>query len=417
MIAAIRGNRASTRAQAALLSLFMAVSGLVIAGPKAHAAATYDVEVGRFFKETDHTKESLRFYPQTLKVYQGDSVRFKSGSFHSVTLLPLDSDPDAWASDNAGGAGKPWSLFSQDPDEGAGALKTNLRAVWPSRPCGWPGQAVCSFSGYDGETLHSGLALFPNGQSAETKQLDFTVTINSDPGEVVTVVDILHPAMRMTIEVVGAGEAASDPAAIAAASEARFAQDATAAKKLAKKFSNKDVVKKIKGKKYRFVWAGVEQDGVALRGFYPKTVTIRKGQGVRWMFNQNVYSSHTVTFPVKKGVSLAGSFPEFVCDPDGDEGTAPDTPGTTTAPYCTNVYQLELDVPQKFPGASGNGKYTAGKDFESSGVRGMGIATTTTPYSLLFTKASTKKGFSYMDLIYEIAHAPMRGKVIVKGAK
>lgn len=417
MTAAIRGNSASTRARAALLSLTLALTGVVVAGPRARAATTYEVVVGRFFKETDHTKEALRFFPSSLKVHQGDSVRFTTGSFHSVTLLPLDADPDRWVSDEAGGVGKAWSLFSPDPDDGSGALKTNLKTVWPSRPCGWPSQPSCSFSGYDGETLHSGLALFPNGRSAESKQLDFTVTVNSDPGETVNVVDVLHPAMRMTIEVVPANEAASDPQAIAAANDLQFQADKTAANKLARKYSNKDVVKKIKGKKYRFVWAGVEQDGVALRGFYPKNVTIRKGQGVRWMFNQNLYSSHTVTFPVKKGAALAGQFPQFVCDPDGDEGTQPDTAATESLPYCESVYQLELDVPDKFPGVSGNGKYTAGKDFESSGVRGTGLSTTSTPYSLLFTKASTKKGFSYMDLIYEIAHAPMRGKVIVKGAR
>jgi plastocyanin len=403
------------RLSARSLAIGLLVSALgVAAGPPALAQTTYEVEVGRFFNESDHTKEAMRFFPSTLKVHQGDRLRFSTGSFHSVTLLPLGTDTDVWVSERAGGVGKEWSLFLADDDDGAGALKTNLRAIWPSRQCGWPGQPVCSFSGYDEETLHSGLALFPNGQTADTKQLDFTVAINSDPGEVLTIVDVLHPTMRMQVEVVAADESASDPAVVAAASETQFKADAAAAKALAKKYSKKKVVKTIKGKKYRTVWAGVEKDGVALRGYYPKNVTIKQKQGVRWLFDTNIYASHTVTFPVKTGVALASTFPEFVCDADGDAGTEPDSAATSSPPYCPDVFQLELDVPDGFAGTVGDGKYKAGKDVESSGVRGAGIGESKTQYLLQFMKPSSKKGFAYMDLIYEIAHAPMRGKVIVR---
>jgi plastocyanin len=400
-------------ARSAAVGLLVSALG-VAAGPPAIAQTTYDVEVGRFFDESDHTKEAMRFFPSTLKVHQGDKLHFSTKSFHAVTLLPLDSDPDEWASQRAGGVGKEWSLFLQDEDDGPGSLKTNLNALWPSRPCGWPDQAACSFSGYDGETLHSGLALFPNGQSADTKQLDFTVAINSDPGAVLTIIDILHPNMRMQVEVVAADVAASDPVAVAAASASQFEDDAAAARALAKKYSKKKVVKKIKGKAYRTVWAGVEKDGIALRGYYPKKVTIKKNQGVRWLFNTNLYSSHTVTFPVKTGVGLASRFPEFVCDSDGDSGAGPDTAATDSAPYCSDIFQLELDVPDGFATATGDGKYKARKDVESSGVRGVGIGESTAQYLLQFPKPSSKKGFTYMDLIYEIAHAPMRGKVIVR---
>lgn len=411
------GQKRSLSAKSVQVGLAGALlaSSLLLPSTPAAAQTTYNVEVGRFFSDKDHTRESLRFYPEVLKVHQGDRVRFHTGAFHAATLLPVDTDVEAWVDMRAGGVGKQWSLFMPDPDEGAGALKTNLNAVWPSRQCGWPGQSACSFSGYDGETLHSGLALFPQGRSAKSKQLDFTVAINSDPGDSVTVVDILHPEMRMTIEVVGASEPASDPQAVAAAGVTQFKKDAAAAKKLAKQYSSKKVIKKIKGKTYRQVWAGVEKEGVALRGFYPKNVTLKKNQGVRWVFDANLYSSHTVTFPIKHGVALTKRFPEFVCDPDGDEGTSPDTAGTTNAPYCANIFQLELDVPAGFSNKVGDGVYKAGKDVESSGVRGEGLADGFgSPYQLLFKKPSSKKGFAYMDLIYEIAHAPMRGKVIVK---
>lgn len=406
-------TRTSKSAQVLLLGALFA-SALLLPTTPAAAQSTYEVEVGRFFSDKDHTKEAMRFFPSVLKVHQGDRLHFTTGAFHGVTLLPLDDDPDQWVSDRAGGVGKQWSLFLPDPDDGDGSLKTNLNALWPSRTCGWPGQSACSFSGYDGETPHSGLALFPTGQSAETKQLDFTVAINSDPGEIVTIIDILHPDMRMQVEVVAADESASDPAAVQAASDAQFTKDAATAKSLAKKFSARKVIKKIKGTTYRTVWAGVEQDGVVLRGYYPKGVTIKKGQGVRYLFDENLFSSHTVTFPVKYGTALSAAFPEFVCDSDGDEGAGPDTTATNAPPYCSSVFHLELDVPGGFGDVTGDGKYRGGKDIESSGVRGVGLAESSGQYLLKFLKPSTKKGYSYMDLIYEIAHAPMRGKVIVR---
>jgi plastocyanin len=411
-----RGPRASTRARAALVSLALALTSVVVISPHADAATTYEVEVGRFFNEADHTKESIRFYPQTLRVHQGDVVHFTTGAFHAVTLLPADVDPDEWVADNAGGAGKRFSMFSEDPDDGAKAMKANVTAMLPSAPCGWPGQTTCSFDGYDGELLHSGVALFPQGTDAESMRLDFSVAINSDPGEFLTVVDVLHPSMRMSIEVVDADEAASDPAAIETANAAAFAADSAAAKKLHKAYSTKKATKKIKGVTYRSVWAGVEKNTVALRGFYPKKVSIKKKQGVRWLFNLNSFSAHTVTFPTGKGAKIAAAFPEIACDPDGDtpEVNQPDTaPASSSFPYCADYSQLELDVPAKMPFASGDGAVKSTKDFESSGVRGAGIAVSNKQYLLRFPKPSTKKGYSYMCMIHEIAHASMRGKVVV----
>lgn len=377
----------------------------------------YEVEVGRFFDDADHTKESIRFYPQTLRVHQGDVLHFTTGAFHAVTLLPAGSDPDEWVGLNAGGVGKRFSMFTEDPDDAPNAMKANVTSMLPSAPCGWPGQPVCPFDGYDEETLHSGVALFPQGEGAESMRLDFSVEINSDPGEILHAVDVLHPNMRMRIEVVSASEAASDTETLASESDEAFLADMALATKLHKTYSRKDVVKKIKGVKYRTVWAGVEQGTVALRGFYPKKVKIKKKQGVRWLFDKNLFSAHTVTFPVGKGAKIAGSFPEVACDIDGDfpEGeNQPDTqPSSSFFPYCAAMSQLELDVPAKMPFPSGDGSVKSAKDFENSGVRGTGITTTDKQYLLRFPKPSTKKGFSYMCMIHEIAHASMRGKVVV----
>ena len=69
--------------------------------------------------------------------------------------------------------------------------------------------------------------------------------------------------------------------------------------------NNKKTTKKVGGKTYRMAWAGVETATVSLRGMYPKVLTIRPGQGVRWNFGKNVFSAYTVTFPAGRAIASA----------------------------------------------------------------------------------------------------------------
>lgn len=395
---------------------------------EARAQAVYEVEVGRFFDDSDHTRESMRFLPGVMRVHQGDVVRFVTGGFHSVSLLPAGQDVDEWVAGNAGGLGRNWSVFVPDPDEGATAIKANLRVLQPSHACGWPGQEACEYFG-DGsgveDVLHSGVALFPSPNGGtETKQLSFSVAVQADPGTQVDVLDLLHPAMRMRIEVVEADEAASDPGELAAEADRLVAADAATARRLHKKYVSLRTQKTFGGKKHWMAWAGVETPTVALRRMYPSTLTVKKGDRVRWSFTENVFAAHTVTFPATRGRALGNAFPQIACDPDGDvvadEETAalPDeAPSSTVAPYCEDPTQLELDLPDGIALPAGNGAVSGPKDFESSGVRGAGLAESADAYSLRFTRTSPKQGFRYLDVIHEIAHAPMSGRVIVRARK
>lgn len=385
----------------------------------ARAQTSYEVEVGRLIQEGDLTKESMRFYPAELQVHQGDVVHFTSEGFHGVALLPLGATATEWAAEQAGGIDRPWSMFQSDPDEGPDVLKANLTTVFPSRDCGWPTEAPCDFDARPheaGDVLGSGLALVPEGDSAQAHQLDFSVTINVDPGEAVEVVDVVNPRMTMRIEVVEEDAAASDPATIAEESDAAFAQDVATANRLHRSYSRKKATKKVGGKTYRMAWAGVETPTVSLRGMYPRAIAIAKGQGVRWNFNKNVFSAYTVTFPAGRAIATASTFPIVACDPDGDDPSevADTQPVSGEAPYCARYLELELEVPEPLAAAAGDARLTGTKDVASSGLRGAGLTTDKRPYDLLFPKPSPKKGFSYASMLHEISGVRATGKIVVR---
>lgn len=390
-------------------------SALLPAAP-AHAALTFEVEVGRFFDETDHTAESMRFYPSSIRIAPGDTLHFSTESFHGVTLLPAGIEVTAWAGEHATSGG-PWSAFVADRDEGARGAKMNNRVAAPSRACGWPGQEPCELDGTGDEVvdpLNSGLALFPSGSGVETRELSFAVTVTADPGSTIYAVDPLHPAMSMRIDVVGSFAERSELGDLQEASAAQFAADAERAAALDRTYSRKRVKKVVGGKTVWQAWAGVEETGISLRRFYPKKLTVKPGNRVKWVFAKDVYSAHSVTFPRSRAVGLAGSFPEIACDTDGDEGTADDSaPTSTTFPFCSSG-ALEVDVPAAFTGAAGDGAVKSGKDFETSGARGASFATNGRAYELAFPKKSPKAGFTYACPIHEAAHAPMRATVVVK---
>lgn len=397
------------------LLVCVCAAALLPAAP-AHAALTFDVEVGRFFDESDHTAESMRFYPSAIRIAPGDTLHFSTESFHGVTLLPAGVEGGTWAAEHAA-PGAPWSAFVRDADEGARGAKMNLRVATPSDACGWPGQSPCEFDGRGDEVagpLNSGVALFPSESGVETRELSFSVTITADPGSTIYAVDPLHPAMRMQIDVVGSFAERSDLGGLQEASAAQFDADAERAQAVDRTYSRKRVKKTVRGKTVWQAWAGVEEHGISLRRFYPKKLTIKPGNRVKWVFSKNLYEAHSVTFPRSRAQAMAETFPELACDADGDDGTAQDTPATSPEfPFCSSG-QLEVDVPASFVGAAGNGSYRGGRDFESSGARGASFAPTTRAYEISFPKKSPKAGFAYACPIHEAAHAPMNAAVVVK---
>jgi plastocyanin len=397
-----------------LLSTACAVA-LLPAAP-AHAALTFEVEVGRFFDESDHTAESMRFYPSSIRIASGDTLHFSTESFHGVTLLPAGVEAGDWAAENASAGGR-WSAFVRDADEGRRGAKMNTRVASPSAACGWPGQSPCEFDGGGSAELgplNSGVALFPSETGVETRELSFSVTVTADPGSTIFAVDPLHPAMTMRIEVVGSFAERSGLGELQDASDAQFAADAERAIALDDTYSRKRVKKVVKGKIVWQAWAGVEEAGVSLRRFYPAKLTVKRGHRVKWIFTKNLYEAHSVTFPRSRASSMAESFPEIACDGDGDDGTAPDSqPTSSEFPFCSSG-DLEVDVPPAFVAASGDASVKSATDFESSGARGASFAPTKRAYQLAFPKKSPAAGFVYACPIHEAAHAPIQATVVVK---
>ncbi|HEX2057157.1 MAG TPA: hypothetical protein VHI71_02205 [Actinomycetota bacterium] len=382
----------------------------------AQAALTFDVEVGRFFDESDHTAESMRFFPSSIRVAPGDTLHFATEGFHGVTLLPAGIDPSEWASAHAT-AGGLWSAFVRDPDEGARGAKVNNRVASPSDACGWPGQSPCEHDGTGDEVedpLNSGLALFPGDSGVETRELSFSVRITAAPGDRIFAVDPLHPEMSMQIDVVGAFAERSSLGDLQEESDAQFAADSERAEALDRTYARKRVKRIVRGKTVWQAWAGVEEAGITLRRFYPRKLTVKPGNRVKWIFSKDLYSAHSVTFPRSRATALAASFPEIACDADGDEGMAADSaPTSTTFPFCSSG-ALEIDVPAALTVAGGDGAVRGGTDFETSGGRGASFATSKRAYELAFPKKSPKAGFAYACPIHETAHAPMRATVVVK---
>jgi plastocyanin len=269
--------------------------------------------------------------------------------------------------------------------------------------------------------LHSGLALIPAQGGGDARQLSFSVEINADPGINIDVVDVLDPGMRMQIEVVPAAESASDPAVLDQESEALFEADAERAAQLHETYSVKKVKKKVGKKTIWKAWAGVETPTVSLRKMYPQKLTIKRGDRVKWLFNKNVYSAHTVTFPMARGRSIADDFPVVACDPDGDsldptgeQDPQPDTqPTSPNPPFCDSFLELEIDVPAGVPPKTGDGKITSRSDRASSGFRGKGFASSAAAYTLTFTKAS-KRAYSYVDMVSHALGISTTGKIVVR---
>jgi plastocyanin len=79
------------KARLTLLVLLCACVSAFLPAAPAGAALTFQVEVGRFFDETDHTAESMRFYPSAIRVATGDTLHFSTESFQDRKSTRLNS--------------------------------------------------------------------------------------------------------------------------------------------------------------------------------------------------------------------------------------------------------------------------------------------------------------------------------------
>lgn len=388
----------------ALAALSALVGGLMYSGPaRAQLAGPLTVQVGSFVSEVG---EGMRFYAPTLRVEPGQVVKFQSEGFHTATLLPADTDVHAWAADNVSGIGKPYSLAVPDPDDNteAGgtaqepALKANNAVLLPSDfTCG--GSTPCDYNG--NSVVNSGLPT--------SGPLDFSVEINAQPGETVWVICLIHPHMRLRIEVVSDAAEASTQEDIDEFFAAWSAFDADWAAAKHEVLKNKRSSHMTESGRVWDSWVGYDNHWVTLYAMYPLKLRVRKGDTVRYHFDGLVYEDHTATFPAS--LARAEAQNTFVpgCDPDGDEGAGPDGPPENEVTICNNPANIEFDIQPDFAYERGDGIFR-GSDYENSGVRGASFAPRVDSWDLRFARRSGDKPFKYICLI----HPFMLGKVVVR---
>ncbi|MDQ3955832.1 MAG: hypothetical protein M3285_09815 [Actinomycetota bacterium] len=396
----------------AALSVVALAAGALSIGPTAsagHAAVT--IQVGESLGGRSLPAESMRFFgPDTITVHQGDRITFDFRGFHTATMLPTGVGVDDWLADNTGVTG-PFGFAATDPDDGAGAFKDNFAAVvTPSQPnCGGTGQAPCSYTG-DG-VLNSGAPFELPGT--------FTATVNSEPGTTFWVVCLIHHNMRKRIRVVADPASATPQSAIDDVRSDQRARDLDWAQATHNKYSDRRTSHETAGgRRVWDAWAGVDSRFVSLFAFYPKRLSIQRGDVVRWRFDSLVHEDHTVSMPDPSIFSRL-QFDESMCDPDGDQGAGPDTPAEsdpgTGQPICPEGSTLETDVSDQFWGGTGNNVLTGLDDAEHSGIRGSQAEDLTPPaagidaFDVRFRKRSGNKPFKYFCFLH-----PMQGTVAVK---
>ncbi|MDQ3957414.1 MAG: hypothetical protein M3273_03735 [Actinomycetota bacterium] len=387
-------------------------AGVLTAMPTASAShAGITIQVGAQLGPRSLPAESMRFAgPDTITVHQGDRITFDFRGFHTATMLPAGVGADDWVADNAVATGS-FGFARTDPDDGPNEFKDNFPGVaTPSQPdCGRTGQSPCTYTG--DAVLNSG-APFELPSS-------FTATINAEPGETFWVVCLVHHGMRKRIKVVADPASATPQSAIDAAAQAQLARDLDWAQATHAKYGDRRTSHQTaSGRRVWDAWAGVDSRFVSLYAFYPRRLSIERGDTVRWRFDHLVLEDHTVSMP-DPGIFFRLQFDEFVCDPDGDQGpgpdTAPDNDPETGEPVCPEGSTLEIDVSHDFWGGTGNGALAGPNDAEHSGIRGPQAQLLTPPaagidsFDVRFGARSGDRPFKYFCFLH-----PMSATVAVQ---
>jgi len=378
--------------------------GTLLSAPlQAQTPTSYTVRVGAQFFTRGIPGFSNRFLPETIRVHEGDTIKFVGTLGSGVSahaLLPAGVGPTEWREDHQVRPGNRWFVAQPDPDDGARNQKFNTRVFTPTRfdcgdeanPCGFAGNGVL------------------NGGDARR----FSVTIQANPGTVIYAISMIYASSNFRIEVVPDGRKASTQAGLDKRARARVHQDYETAAALHNKYSDRKTSHiNDKGKRVWDAWAGVDNGNVSLLAMYPKKLAIEKGDLVQWHFDLES-EIHDVAFPFDKALKTIQNSFTPVCDPDGDGGSGPDTPPSAPPPgFCEDPSQLEFDLLNRQLYSGGN-HFFEGRDYENSGLRGAQALRngffSERPYNLKFGAASPEKGFKYFCTF----HGPfMGGRVIV----
>jgi hypothetical protein len=400
--------RKASRKLAALAALAMLAS-LAIAAPQASAshAGTYDVTIGQEFFPQGIPGFSLRFYPGSVAVHEGDTVHF-GGDFGTPVLFPEGMDVTEASEKFQANVEDPYSQVKLDPDESG--YKFNTAFFQPTvTGCG-DAANPCQWDGSDPDAIL--LSDLPS---------DLHVTITAAPGSVIYAATAGGHDSGFRIEVIPDGDTPSDQAELDARAAQLMEDDANKAAALFEKYRDRRTSHiGPDGKRVFDVWAGVENGPVALLGMFPRKIRIREGQRVQWHFDYEGIDVHNAVFPFAKARNISNNTFVPVCDPDGDSGTDPDVPPTSPPdvfpPECPPGSELEIDLHKNEIEQRGNGVFTGRSDLETSGLRSLQLLQdgffSESPWTVRFRNSSPDDGFRYMCTVH--GAGIMGGRIVVR---
>lgn len=320
----MRRIRISTALSA--VALIAGIVPLVPGSPAAAGTPDHVVRAGALSPIGPRAYEYTRFYPDTVQVRRGETVRWDFAGFHTVTFLPEDTG----SGPNANHA----ALVRTD--ELPGKRNFNEDAFLQIGACGRDGQPVCDID-TSSRIFNSGVPIVDAGP--------YTATIDLPVGRY-RYHCAIHPNMHGFVEVVSGTP--SNPTAEQVA--AQILLDTVQADAVAAA-AQPEYVEHPNGRRTYTIKAGASTGPVSILDYLPHQVDLKAGDDVTWVMAPNEY--HTVTFP---GEAVGGFFTtpgppipyglgglgvSFSCDVDGRSTGAPGIP--FAAPFCP-VGNLELPV-------------------------------------------------------------------------
>jgi plastocyanin len=276
------------------------------------------------------------FFPRTISVHQGATVRFVLQGFHTATLLP--------AGVSATSARRSTGLLKADDDDttlnpnGSTHVEENIGSLFPVP--GGCGSAAnpCRFDG--ASPVSTGAPL-----SGPVPALNVKVTA---PVGFYRYLCLIHPNMQGWLAVVPASFHATTPAELTARVHSQVAHDraagfaAEAAANVARSHLNSN------GTRTWIMTAGTSSPNgyVAVNEMLPRKLSIHRGDQVTWV-SRALNEPHTVTFPTDLHTDMAA-----LC-----ESGAVDVPATPTVfpPTGPQDFTCSGAPPDEFEMDGGNG--------------------------------------------------------------
>jgi hypothetical protein len=396
------------RQTVAALCVVTVVTSLAVVVPSASAnhGATYEIQMGAALGGPNFPGDSFRFYPQSVRVHENDTIHFTQGA---PWVLPAGEDPTEWREANASELDDPFFFFHSDADDGPGQTKVNADLFFNVQDCG-TSDNHCTWDGSAADALNIG--------EAEEMFVDITAA----PGTVIWAVSPgFSTASNFRIEVVDDTAAPSTQGRLDRRAAALLRRDRDDARAIHNRFVDRRSKHVRDGVTFWDAWGGLSQGPLEFFAMYPANLRIRRGQRVQWHFPLE-NEPHSVVFSARRADRIAnrffGTFEQPpVCDPDGDDpetGTAPDTPPDQEGPPFCSAGEAEFEVKGPILRRQGNRLVTSRSDDENSGLKGpeshQGGFFDENTYTLRFRR-SPERGFRYACSFHG---SFMSGRVIVR---